>query len=345
MTNSINAALHDNSKIPLGLPKLVPNKASHSRVPQSPSLNQIMFINKNLTIKSSNNKPYPLPAPFQIDEYRTMKAKKINEALNEAIPLKHPMLLHEAMRYTFRAGGKRLFPTLCIAACEAVGGNQSTVMPLACAMEIIITTTEILDDLPCLDNDDFRRGKPANHKVFGEAISVLACQALLSLAIDLIATKTKNVSPDRLLRVIADICSCAGSEGGPAAQVLEINSKGKEVSLSEVELIHRNKCGKILETSVVGGALFGGANEEEIERLYKYGKCVGLAHQVWDDTLDVEQDSRVDKPTFVKLMGMDGAKKYARDLVAEANLELAYFDSKRAAPLHHMANFVVSRRN
>ncbi|KAK9194441.1 hypothetical protein WN944_005148 [Citrus x changshan-huyou] len=167
-------------------------------------------------------------------------------------------------------------------------------MPLACAMEILITTADSLDDLPCLDNVDSRRGKPANHKVFSEATSVLACQALLSFAIDLIATRTKNVSPGHLLRVIADICL---------------------------------------------------GNEEETERPYKYGKCVGLAYQVWDDTSDMEKDSRDDKATYVNVVGMDGAKKYAMDLVVEANQELAYFDSTRAAPSCHMANIVVSRRN
>ncbi|ESR43846.1 hypothetical protein CICLE_v10013791mg [Citrus x clementina] len=190
-------------------------------------------------------------------------------------------------------------------------------MPLACAMEILITTADSLDDLPCLDNVDSRRGKPANHKVFSEATSVLACQALLSFAIDLIATRTKNVSPGHLLRVIADICF-----------------KGKEVSLSEVESVHRKKCDKILEKSDEGGALFEGGMKKRLR-----------GHTMWDDTSDMEKDSRDDKATYVNVVGMDGAKKYAMDLVVEANQELAYFDSTRAAPSCHMANIVVSRRN
>lgn len=257
------------------------------------------------------------------------------------------------MRYTFLAGGKRIFPTLYFAASELVGGDEHLVMPMACAKEIITTMPVIQDDLPCLDNDDIRRGKPTNNKVFGEGTSVLACQALLCLAIQHFTTKTKNViSPDRLVRAIEEICSPLGSERISTGQFQDINSEGKQVSLSELEFIHMQKTGKFVEASVFCGALVGGGNEVEIERLRKYGRCVGLAYQVWNDILDAtgspemeekaERDLVRDRATYPKLIGVDESKKYARRLVVQAIEELAYFDSTKVVPLHHMASFVRS---
>nr|QWY12647.1 geranylgeranyl pyrophosphate synthase, chloroplastic [Pistacia terebinthus subsp. palaestina] len=310
---------------------------------------------RNLTANSQQN---PLPSTeFNFAEYRATKVNQINKALDEAVvPSQNtPPILHEAMRYTLQAGGKRFAPTLCIASCELVGGNESLAMPMACALEMMVASAVILDDLPCTDNDDLRRGKPANHKVFGEGISVLASQALSFLAIEHFETKTKGeISSDRLVRAVVELCSALGSKGAVAGQVADINSEGKEVSLSELEFIHRNKTGKIVETSVVCGVLVGGGNDVEIEMIRKYGKCMGLAYQVWDDILDetgnteelgkkAGKDLVRNKATYPKLMGVDESKKYARELVVEAKEELSYFDSTMAAPLYHIANFVVSR--
>ncbi|KAJ4706915.1 Geranylgeranyl pyrophosphate synthase [Melia azedarach] len=351
LRNCINA-LKNHTRIPFSPAELVPLKVREATHVTKPSLVQPCTTTAERLMMNSQNSPLP---DFKIDEYRTMKANQINKALDEAVPLQHPTLLHEAMRYTLLAGGKRVFGTLCIASCELVGGNESVGMPLACAAEMLVTMAVIQDDLPCLDNDDFRRGKPANHKVFGEATAVLACQALLCLAIEHLATKTKVVSTERLLRAIVEICSAAGPEGAAAGQMMDINSEGKEVSLSELESIHRHKCGKFIEASIVSGVLVGGGNEEELQRLRKYGRCVGLAYQVWDDIIDTTgspvqdmgkkpgRDLLRDKATYPKIMGIDEAKNYARELVAEANKELAYFDSSKVAPLHHMANFIVSR--
>ncbi|XP_031263004.1 geranylgeranyl pyrophosphate synthase, chloroplastic-like [Pistacia vera] len=299
-------------------------------------------------------KPHKDPLPkFELEEYMAKMAKQINKALDEAVPLQNPQTLHEAMRYTFLAGGNRVFSTLCIASCELVGGNQSLAMPMACAMEMITTSAVILDDLPCMDNDDLRRGKPANHKVFGEAASVLGSHGLFCLAIEHFANKTENISPDRKLRAIVEICSAFGSEGALAGQITDLNSEGKEVNLSELEFIHRNKSGKFGEASTVCGAILGGGNEDEIARLRNYGMCVGLAYQVMDDILDATgnknnkdqeggRDLLRDKATYPKLIGVDESMKYARELVAQAIKELEYFDSVRAAPLYQMANFIVS---
>lgn len=302
MTSSMNTPLHHHSKTPLGKPKVAPNpKASH--VPKSSSLDQA----ENLTIKSNNNNPFP---EIQIDEYMTLKAKKINKALFEgaAVPLilQYPTLPNHE--------GERVHGTLCIASCELVGGNESSVMPLACAAEMLVT--------------------------------LALNRALLCYAVEHMATKTKNVSPDRLVRAIGEISSAVGTRGVLAGRIMEINSKGKDVSLSELDFIQRLRCGKLIEASVVCGVLIGGGSEEDIEKLRKYGKCVGLAYQVWDDILDnmkKKKEAGDDKATYPKLMGVAGAKRYAKELVAEANQELAYFDSTRAAPLYHLADFLVSR--
>ncbi|KAJ4706909.1 Geranylgeranyl pyrophosphate synthase [Melia azedarach] len=328
--------------------KLVPKKFHVARVTNSLS---DQLVAKKLATESQNN---PIPE-LKVDEYIPQKIELINKALDEAIPVKYPELLHEAMRYTVLARNNRIHPMLCIASCDLVGGDESMAMATACAVEILFTVGEIVDDLPCLDNDDLRRGKPANHNVFGEGTTVLASQGLIYFAIEHILTKTKHVSPDRLNRVIVEICSALGSEGIAAGQIMDITSEGKEVSLSDLELIHRHKTGKLIEASVVCGALVGGGTEEEIERLRKYGKYVGVAHQVWDDILDVSgnteelgkkvgRDLERDKATYPKLMGLEGAKNHAKELEAQAFKELAYFDSPKADPLYRIANFVVSRR-
>ncbi|KAJ9172987.1 hypothetical protein P3X46_016166 [Hevea brasiliensis] len=297
----------------------------------------------------------PLPAfPFQ--EYMATKAKHVNEALDEAIPLQHPLKIHDAMRYSLLAGGKRVRPVLCIAACELVGGDEAIAMPAACAMEMIHTMSLIHDDLPCMDNDDLRRGKPTNHKMFGEETAILAGDALLSFSFEHVAAATKNVSPDRVVRAIAELGSAVGAAGLVAGQIVDIESEGKQVTLEDLEYIHINKTSKLLEAAVVCGAILGGADDESTERVRKYARCIGLLFQVVDDILDVTKSSEElgktagkdlisDKATYPKLMGIDKAKKFAAKLVDQANQELAYFDAAKAAPLYHFANYIASRQN
>lgn len=296
-----------------------------------------------------------LPAfPFQ--EYMATKAKHVNKALDEAIPLQHPLKIHDAMRYSLLAGGKRVRPVLCIAACELVGGDEATAMPAACAMEMIHTMSLIHDDLPCMDNDDLRRGKPTNHKMFGEETAILAGDALLSFSFEHVAKATKNVSPERVVRAIAELGSAVGAAGLVAGQIVDIESEGKQVSLKDLEYIHINKTSKLLEAAVVCGAILGGADDENIERVRKYARCIGLLFQVVDDILDVTKSSEElgktagkdlisDKATYPKLMGIDEAKKFAARLVDQANQELAHFDAAKAAPLYHFAHYIASRQN
>ncbi|KAJ0100417.1 hypothetical protein Patl1_21258 [Pistacia atlantica] len=293
---------------------------------------------------------------FQFEDYMTMKAKQVNRALDEAVPLQHPVKIHEAMRYSLLAGGKRVRPVLCIASCALVGGDESSAMPIACALEMIHTMSLIHDDLPCMDNDDLRRGKPTNHIVFGEDTAILAGDALLTLAFEHVAAKTFNVSPDRVVQAIAELGSAVGSKGLVAGQIVDIDSEGKNVSLAELEYIHVHKTAKLLEASMVCGAIMGGGTMIDIERVRNYARCIGLLFQVVDDILDVTKSSTElgktagkdlvsDKATYPKLMGIDNAKKLATELVAQAIEELAYFEDARAAPLYHLANYIASRQN
>ncbi|CAN1227786.1 Geranylgeranyl pyrophosphate synthase, chloroplastic [Linum perenne] len=273
------------------------------------------------------------------------KADQVNKALEEAIPVQHPVKIHEAMRYSLLAGGKRVRPVLCIAACEMVGGDVSIAMPMACATEMIHTMSLIHDDLPCMDNDDLRRGVPTNHKKYGEDTAILAGDALLSFSFEHVAAQTPELG------------SSVGAAGLVAGQIVDIASEaGEKVSLEDLEYIHIHKTGRLLEAAVVCGAILGGADEESVKKVRKYSRCVGLLFQVVDDILDVTKSSEElgktagkdlasDKATYPKLLGLDGARKFAAKLVNEANKELASFDPVKAAPLYHFANYIATRQN
>ncbi|CAG9467706.1 unnamed protein product [Pedinophyceae sp. YPF-701] len=293
---------------------------------------------------------------FDFAGYMGEKAVLVNAALDKYCPEMEPKLVYESMRYSLMAGGKRVRPMLTLAACEMVGGSEEQVMPTACAMEMIHTMSLIHDDLPCMDNDDFRRGRPTNHKVFGDDIAILAGDAMLTLAFEIIARETKNVAADRVLRVIVETGKAVGGEGLVGGQVVDIKSEGKEVPVETLQYIHEHKTAALLEASVVCGALCGGASDAEVERLRRYARSIGLAFQVVDDILDVTQsteqlgktagkDLDVDKTTYPKLYGLDGSRKIANQLLQEAKAQLEGFDRAKAAPLYAMADYIVNRQN
>jgi geranylgeranyl diphosphate synthase type II len=295
---------------------------------------------------------------FDFKEYLLSKAMAVNEALDRAVQLRYPEKIHEAMRYSLLAGGQRVRPILCIAACELVGGSEELAMPTACAMEIIHTMSLIHDDLPPMDNDDLRRGKPTNHKVFGEGTAVLAGDALLSFAFEHIAVSTsKTVESDRVLRVVSELGRAIGSEGVAGGQVADITSQGNpSVGLETLEWIHIHKTAVLLECSVASGAIIGGASDDEIERVRKYARCVGLLFQVVDDILDVTKSSEElgktaakdllsDKATYPKLMGLEKAKEFADELLGKAKEELSFFNPTKAAPLLGLADYIAQRQN
>ncbi|KAM1017725.1 hypothetical protein ACFX2I_047133 [Malus domestica] len=328
-------------------------KATATQVTDSASAFQPLLVNGEPIAKPLETTQFPV---FKFDEYMSTKAKMVDKALNEAVPLQYPKKIHRAMRYSLLAGGKRVRPVLCLASCELVGGDESLAIPAACAVEMIHTMSLIHDDLPCMDNDDLRRGKPTSHKAFGEETAVLAGDALLSLAFEHVAAKTtKVVSPERVVRAITELGSAVGSLGLVAGQMVDIQSEGKEVTLRELEYIHVHKTAKLLEASVVCGAIIGGGGEGEVERMRKYARCIGLLFQVVDDILDVTKSSEElgktagkdlasDKATYPKLMGIEGAKNFAAELVAQAVQELAHFDAARAAPLYYLANYIANRQ-
>jgi geranylgeranyl diphosphate synthase type II len=245
-----------------------------------------------------------------------------------------------------------------LAACEAVGGDKSSAMPAACAMEMIHTYSLIHDDLPAMDDDDFRRGNPTNHKVFGEAIAILAGDALLTQAFIAMSDRALagRVPPAALVAVINEIGWCAGSFGMVGGQVVDMESEGKsDIDLPTVQYIHTHKTGALIKASVKAGALLGGADDAELAALTRYGEVVGLAFQIADDILDIEgtteqigkdagSDEARGKATYPALVGLSESKKRAAELVGMALEALEGFDDKAEA-LREIARYIIARKS
>ncbi|MBI4745814.1 MAG: polyprenyl synthetase family protein [Deltaproteobacteria bacterium] len=268
-----------------------------------------------------------------------------------------PVTLHKAMRYSMMAGGKRIRPILCIASCEAVGGKIKNVLPVACALEMVHTYSLIHDDLPAMDNDDFRRGRPTSHKVFGEAAAILAGDALLTEAFGIMTdfNLRKTVRADAILDVIGDLARASGSFGMVGGQVVDMESEGVEIDLPTLEYLHTRKTGALILASVRGGAKIGEGADEEIEALTRYGECLGLAFQIADDILDIEGDQdeigkdvgsdlEKKKATYPSIVGMAASRERASELIDMAIDSLKGFDQK-AEPLREIAKYVVERRS
>ncbi|MFH1625583.1 MAG: polyprenyl synthetase family protein, partial [Pseudomonadota bacterium] len=260
------------------------------------------------------------------------------------------------MRYSLFAGGKRLRPILTIASCEAVGGDTDCVLPFGCAIELIHTYSLIHDDLPAMDDDDYRRGSLTNHKVYGEAAAILAGDSLLTEAFRLI-TDSKIISlhnPKTVLDVINDIASAAGAYGMVGGQMVDVESEGKDVSLSDLEYIHTHKTGALISVSVRTGAKLGKGTEEDVESLSKYGETIGLAFQIVDDVLNVEGDAGLlgksvgsdvekKKATYPGVLGIDESRKRANELIDKALRYLERFDDK-SEPLKMIARYIGYRK-
>jgi geranylgeranyl diphosphate synthase, type II len=261
----------------------------------------------------------------------------------------------EAMRYSLMAGGKRLRPILAVAACEAVGGEPDLALPYACALEMIHTYSLVHDDLPCMDDDDLRRGRPTNHRVFGEAVAVLAGDGLLTDAFGLIARSAKaaRIPADIVLDVISELAQACGSSGMVGGQAIDLLAEGHSLTQSELELLHSKKTGALFIASVCGGARLGGAQKPQLVSLRDYTSALGLAFQVTDDLLDIEQsterlgkrsqkDQARGKATYPSIIGIDQSRVLARELARRAREALAGFDG-RAEPLRMLAEFAVER--
>lgn len=293
---------------------------------------------------------------FSLASYLQERAAIVEEALDRSLPLGDPAKIYEAMRYSLLAGGKRLRPVLCLAACELTGGSIEMALPTACALEMIHTMSLIHDDLPAMDNDDYRRGKLTNHKVFGEDIAILAGDGLLAYAFEYVATRTRGVPPLQIIDVLARLGRTVGAAGLVGGQVLDLESEGKtDISAEALSSIHTLKTGALLETSVVSGAILAGASPEDIDRLTRYAKNIGLAFQIVDDVLDITatteelgktagKDLQAQKATYPSLWGIEGSMARARDLVEEAIERLSVY-GPAAEPLRAIARYIVSRKN
>ncbi|AJF07932.1 polyprenyl synthetase family protein [Geoalkalibacter subterraneus] len=294
---------------------------------------------------------------MDLKAYLKQKAALVDEAIMRYLPAPDtmPAKLHQAMRYSVMAGGKRVRPVLMLAACAAVGGNEKNALPAACAMEMIHTYSLIHDDLPAMDDDDFRRGRPTNHKVYGEATAILAGDALLTEAFILLSDARINsdVPPEVLLRVCSTIARCAGSMGMVGGQVVDMESEGKEIDFPTLEYIHTHKTGALILAAIQSGALIGGADEKTFDALKRYGGAVGLAFQVADDILDVVGDSQAlgksagrdharGKNTYPALIGLDASRSRARDLVNVAHQAIEPL-GEAAEPLRAIASYIIER--
>lgn len=286
-----------------------------------------------------------------------IRAALVDRALEDLILAAdtYPPVIHDAIRYSLFPGGKRLRPVLTLTAAEAVGGEPARVMPAACAMELIHTYSLIHDDLPAMDNDDFRRGKPTNHRVYGEAVAILAGDALLTQAFGLLARNARDelATAERVVQVIDEVAVAAGTLGLIGGQVVDTLAANSVVDAATLEYIHRHKTGALYRVAVRAGAILSGATEEQLVALTEYAEHLGLAFQIKDDILDVEGDAnRLGKPvgsdvrnkkaTYPALYGLDVAKTKACQLATEAVRALDTFD-QRADFLRHLARFVVNR--
>jgi len=292
---------------------------------------------------------------FDLKSYLEARRLAVEEALEAALPAEDGLdaRVVEAMRYSLFAGGKRLRPILCLAAAEAVGADLQDAMPAACALEMIHTYSLIHDDLPAMDDDDLRRGIPTNHKVFGEAIAILAGDGLLTEAFTLLGN-CRTLSADRIVQLVAVISAAAGHRGMVGGQVVDMLWQNRTADLSVVRYMHGKKTAALIAASTQAGALAGGGTGEQVERLGRYGRAVGLAFQIVDDILDIRGDAALlgkktgvdiarGKATYPAAVGLEQAEKDARALISKALEALAAFD-QRAEPLRALARYIVARK-
>lgn len=274
---------------------------------------------------------------FDLPTFLEIKKSSIAVALDKAIPVRNPVSIYESMRYSVFADSSRVCPLLCISACELVGGSEDLAMATACALEMVHTASFIHDDLPCMDDDELRRGKAANHKVFGEDLAILAGDALYALGVEHVARNSIGVCPDSLLRVIAELGRAVGSEGMVAGQYLELASQGgQQLSFEGLQNIHLLKTAAFAECSTVCGAVLGGAEEDQIQSLRQYGRALGLLYEVIEDMTDPEHGGKeTDKfpSSYIRLLGLEKCKGFGRQLHSQAKSHLSSFDAKKALPL------------
>lgn len=286
--------------------------------------------------------------------YYNNQRKLIDSFLENRLAKKGISKVDDAMAYSLLSGGKRIRPVLLMATAEALGVKGYNYLPVACGLEMIHTYSLIHDDLPCMDDDDYRRGRLTNHKVFGEAMAVLAGDGLLTLAFE-VMLEQKNVDPRVLIETVREMAMCAGNFGMVGGQGLDLENEGKSISAEELRKMHAGKTGALFIAAVRGGAHLAGANEQELLALTKFADLLGLAFQITDDILDVEgttealgkpvgSDEKNHKSTYVSLYGLEAAKALAEKTVAEA-LECLEMFGENAEALREITRLMCSRKN
>ena len=294
---------------------------------------------------------------MDIKNYLAAKRILVEESLEQYMLAPNKQLFEhiEAMRYSLFAGGKRVRPILCLAAAEAVGGRLEKVMPAACALECIHTYSLIHDDLPAMDDDDFRRAKPTNHKVYGEAGAILAGDGLLTFAFELLSSPEFAFAPEKSrLQVVNLIARAAGSLGMVGGQALDIACEGKEIDFATLQFIHSHKTGALITAAVQAGAVLGGAGPEQLKTLTGYGEKIGLTFQIVDDLLNVEgtleqlgkaagSDAAREKATYPAFFGVEATREKAR-ATSEAAIDCLQDFGEQAEPLRELARYIVNRK-
>jgi len=292
---------------------------------------------------------------FDLKQYLEDRRLMVEEALEVALPQQDgpETRVVEAMRYSLFAGGKRLRPILCLAASDAVGGDLQAAMPAGCALEMIHTYSLIHDDLPAMDDDDMRRGKPTNHKVFGEAIAILAGDGLLTEAFVLLSDY-RSLLPERAVQVIGVIAEAASYRGMVGGQVVDMLSQNKPADLETVQQMHSRKTAALIGAATESGALTGKGSEAQVAALAGYGRAIGLAFQIADDILDIEGDTELlgkttgadearGKVTYPAAVGLERSRQAANEMVKDALAALKGFDD-RANPLRSLAHYIITRK-
>jgi geranylgeranyl diphosphate synthase, type II len=292
---------------------------------------------------------------MDLKAYLRTRQRQIDRALDRYLPKVNtkPATLHKAMRYSLFAGGKRLRPILCLAAAEACRGTIDDALPLACVLECIHTYSLVHDDLPSMDNDDFRRGRPTCHKVFGDGIAVLAGDALLTIAFEIVS-RTRPTPRYDISTFLREIAVAAGSQKLIAGQVADLEAEGKNVKRDQLQFIHENKTAAIFKSSVRLGAMSANADDRRLSAITRFGQRLGLAFQIIDDILDVTQTSEIlgksagkdvaaKKATYPAVIGLDKSRAEARRLTRQAHDALSLFSSRVAEPLNALANYLLER--
>ena len=294
---------------------------------------------------------------MNVEKFLNERKKIIDDALEKLLPSEDtfPSNIHKAIRHTVLNEGKRIRPILTLTTHELVGGDSTSIIPFACGIELIHAYSLIHDDLPAMDNSDFRRGKPSCHKAFGEAIALLTGDALLTLAFQVMADPAlcKNHSPLSIVKAIHVVAQAAGLQGMVGGQTVDIETQGKSFDLPLLEYIHTHKTGALILSAIKSGAILGGAQEDALEALTKYGKMIGLAFQITDDILDVigskkdlgkttGSDEMLGKATYPNLLGLKESQKRVQELTQHAEEALSQF-GPNAEPLKQIALYLCER--